>query len=79
MQVCGYVSYVCGEFVCMFYDVCVDSHGDSVVALHWHSTQPLISTAALDRIVRLWDARKGILCIHCLLPFWYVSDILCGG
>jgi WD40 repeat protein len=34
-------------------------HGDSVVALRWHSTLPMIATAALDNIVRIWDARTS--------------------
>ena len=34
-------------------------HGDSVVSLKWHSSLPIISTAALDHIVRVWDARAG--------------------
>lgn len=34
-------------------------HGDSVVALRWHSSLPLIATSALDNIVRIWDARSS--------------------
>ena len=36
-------------------------HGGSVVSLKWHSTMPVICTAALDNSVRLWDARNGAL------------------
>mmetsp|Transcript_25828 Transcript_25828/g.24661 ORF Transcript_25828/g.24661 Transcript_25828/m.24661 type:complete len:508 (-) Transcript_25828:243-1766(-) len=39
-------------------------HGDSVVALKWHSSLPIVSTAALDHIVRVWDARSGILLLQ---------------
>jgi hypothetical protein len=37
--------------------VCV--HQGGVVALRWHAELPLIGTAALDNIMRLWDARAG--------------------
>jgi WD40 repeat protein len=37
--------------------VCV--HNGSVVALKWHKTLPVICSAALDNIVRIWDARNG--------------------
>lgn len=36
-------------------------HGGSVVSLKWHSSLPVICTAALDNSVRLWDARNGAL------------------
>jgi len=36
-------------------------HDGSVVALRWHVSLPFVATAALDRIVRLWDARSGTL------------------
>ena len=36
-------------------------HGGSVVSLRWHSTLPVICSAALDNSVRLWDARNGAL------------------
>lgn len=36
-------------------------HGDSVVALKWHTSLPIVSTAALDHIVRVWDARSGVM------------------
>lgn len=39
---------------------CVCKHGGSVVSLKWHSMLPIISTAALDNVVRLWDARTGL-------------------
>ena len=34
-------------------------HGDSVVSLRWHDSLPIVTTAALDHIVRVWDARGG--------------------
>jgi WD40 repeat protein len=37
----------------------VCAHGGSVVALRWHSSLPVISTAALDYVLRVWDARGG--------------------
>lgn len=40
---------------------CTCVHGGSVVALVWHSSLPLIATAALDNVVRIWDARNGAL------------------
>lgn len=40
---------------------CTCMHGGSVVALVWHSSLPLIATAALDNVVRIWDARNGAL------------------
>lgn len=39
----------------------VCSHDDSVIALKWHQSLPIIVTAALDNILRLWDARNGSL------------------
>lgn len=36
-------------------------HGGSVVALRWHDTLPIICTAALDSVIRIWDARNGAL------------------
>lgn len=36
-------------------------HGGSVVALRWHDTLPIICTAALDNVIRIWDARNGAL------------------
>jgi len=36
-------------------------HGGSVVALKWHASQPVICTASLDSVVRVWDARAGNL------------------
>ena len=40
---------------------CSCPHGGSVVALVWHSSLPLVATAALDNVVRIWDARNGAL------------------
>jgi len=37
------------------------THGGSVVSLRWHETLPVICTAALDCLVRVWDARNGHL------------------
>ena len=34
-------------------------HGDSVVSIVWHSVLPTVVTAALDNVVRVWDARSG--------------------
>jgi ribosome assembly protein SQT1 len=39
-------------------------HGDAVVNLRWHSTLPLITTAALDKMVRVLDARNGSLLLE---------------
>ena len=39
-------------------------HGDSVVSLRWHSSLPVISTASLDRNIRVWDARNGALLVE---------------
>ena len=30
-----------------------------MIALKWHTAHPLITTAALDNLVRVWDARSG--------------------
>ena len=38
---------------------CVCVHGGSVIALKWHAVLPIVTTASLDRAVRLWDARGG--------------------
>jgi WD40 repeat protein len=40
---------------------CVCAHGGSVVALKWHDSLPVICTAALDNVIRIWDARNGSL------------------
>ena len=37
------------------------AHNGSVVSLKWHSVAPIIVSAALDRLVRIWDARSGTL------------------
>jgi WD40 repeat protein len=34
-------------------------HQSSVVSLKWHARLPVVATAALDCIIRLWDARAG--------------------
>ena len=47
-------------------------HGGSVVALKWHSSLPLITTAALDNLVRVWDARSG----SCVLELSGHSDLV---
>jgi WD40 repeat protein len=36
-------------------------HGGGVVALQWMGAHPAVCTAALDYIVRVWDARNGSL------------------
>lgn len=43
---------------------CSCVHGGGVVALAWHSTLPLVATAALDNVVRVWDARNGALLLE---------------
>lgn len=43
---------------------CSCMHGGGVVALVWHSTLPLVATAALDNVVRVWDARNGALLLE---------------
>jgi WD40 repeat protein len=40
---------------------CVCQHDGGVVALQWHSNLPIVVTACLDWVVRLWDARSGSL------------------
>jgi hypothetical protein len=55
MKVWDLVSGTCRS-VCM--------HGGSVVSLRWHSVLPIITTASLDRSVRLWDARGGTLLLR---------------
>ena len=40
---------------------CTCPHGGSVVSLVWHSSLPIVCTAALDNVVRIWDARNGAL------------------
>ncbi len=35
------------------------AHGAAVVSLAWHRTMPLVTTASLDHVVRVWDARSG--------------------
>ncbi len=37
------------------------THPASVVSLQWHNTLPVVTTAALDCVVRLFDARAGTL------------------
>lgn len=39
---------------------CVCAHPDSVVALKWHASLPVVVTACLDKVVRVWDARSGV-------------------
>ena len=39
---------------------CVCQHEDSVVALKWHASLPVVVTACLDKVVRIWDARSGV-------------------
>lgn len=43
---------------------CTCSHGESVVSLKWHSTAPLVITAALDTLIRIWDSRTGSLVLQ---------------
>ena len=38
---------------------CTCLHEGSVVSLKWHTSLPMVCTAALDNIIRLWDARAG--------------------
>jgi ribosome assembly protein SQT1 len=51
---------------------CVCQHEDSVVALKWHATLPVVVTACLDRIIRIWDARSGA----CVQEFTGHRDIV---
>ena len=37
----------------------VCNHGGSVVSLAWHASLPVVCTASLDQVVRIWDARTG--------------------
>jgi ribosome assembly protein SQT1 len=39
---------------------CVCLHQGSVVSMKWLEASPVVCTAALDCIVRLWDARSGL-------------------
>lgn len=38
---------------------CTCLHDGGVVALKWHQSLPVVCTAALDAVIRLWDARSG--------------------
>ena len=66
MCVCVYVC-VCARayvyvYVTSMYLVCVLMHTDDqegVVKMHWCHSTPLVYTACLDGVVRLWDARNG--------------------
>ena len=40
---------------------CQCPHPDSVVALKWVGSHPVVCTASLDLQLRLWDARSGIM------------------
>jgi len=48
------------------------SHVEGVVDLRCHSDLPLVSTACIDRIIRLWDARSGV----CVRHFTGHTDII---
>jgi len=37
------------------------AHPDGVSAMRWHPAAPLLATAGLDGIARVWDARSGLL------------------
>lgn len=43
---------------------CICSHGGSVVSLKWHKVLPIIYTASLDAVIRVWDARAGNLLLN---------------
>lgn len=53
MLKCNFYVY----FMYIYIRIC--SHGGGVIALKWHTVHPLITTAALDNLVRVWDARSG--------------------
>jgi WD40 repeat protein len=36
-------------------------HPAGVIKLHWHESAPLVLTACADAVVRLWDARSGVI------------------
>ena len=69
---------------------CTCLHPASVVSLAWHSSLPAIATAALDNMVRLWDARTGTLVLQLtghtdlvtslsLAPLWPASPSLASA
>ncbi|KNC78732.1 hypothetical protein SARC_08844 [Sphaeroforma arctica JP610] len=35
------------------------AHGEGVVKIQWHPSEPIVYTASLDHTVRAWDARTG--------------------
>ena len=43
-----------------------------MVSLKWHDSLPIITTAALDHIVRVWDARAGtcVFSLYCVPCVW---------
>jgi len=69
---------------------CTCLHPASVVSLAWHSSLPAIATAALDNMVRLWDARTGTLVLQLtghtdlvtslsLAPLWPASPSMASA
>ena len=57
---CVYI-YMC---VCVCLSVCVHTciaypYKEGVVKMHWCHSAPLLYTACLDGVVRLWDARNA--------------------
>lgn len=55
----------------------VCAHGDSVVSLRWHDSLPIVCTAALDHIVRIWDARSGKPCIFIFSSHMIITTYTC--
>eukprot|EP01039_Chlorochromonas_danica_P006249 gene6249-6890_t len=51
---------------------CVCEHEGSVVACQWHASLPLVVSASLDRVVRVWDGRNG----RCCMQFLGHTDLL---
>ena len=57
--ICMHVAYVYLLFLCN-HNCSVTTDGqEGVVKMHWCHSTPLVYTACLDGIVRLWDARNG--------------------
>ena len=52
MKIWDYINGTCRS-VCQ--------HNGSVVSLQWHTSLSIVSTAALDNIIRVWDARSGTI------------------
>ncbi len=53
---------------------CVCAHGDTVSAMKWHASAPLVATSSGDLALRLWDVRSG----SCLRSFTGHSALITG-